>query len=290
MDCGRWKKLIKDEWWAGKVLSGWMFLLVPANWGSPGQRVVKWLCVYVNWMQVIESRQKKRWFAVRACKPDCQCYVVWSSQRHAMITRAVTWHRSYQIDSPTTEATCSISSKAMPTISSSLPVCICSWALNHALPSNRQYPSCDACLEVKREDNQNCSMLAVLCTTVGHTQMNSSYSSLDWVLSHCVPDMTYNVFGGTLNLAQPTMVFPFTACLHLCRGTASQCVHCVVSICTVDHRASEAHTFWCENMARFLTTQCSCPSFIGCTCDQHTKWMFYFRWWHWLRLMNTSVG
>ena len=103
------------------------------------------------------------------------------------------------------------------------------------------------------------------------TQMNSSYSSLDWVLSHCVPSMTYNVFGGTLNLAQPTMVFPFTACLHLCRGTASQCVHCVVSICTVDHRASEAHTFWCENMARFLTTQCSCPSFIGCTCDQHTK-------------------
>ena len=27
------------------------------------------------------------------------------------------------------------------------------------LPSNRQYLSCDACLEVKREDNQNCSVL-----------------------------------------------------------------------------------------------------------------------------------
>ena len=28
-----------------------------------------------------------------------------------------------------------------------------------SLPSSRQYLSCDACLEVKREDNQNCSVL-----------------------------------------------------------------------------------------------------------------------------------
>ena len=41
------------------------------------------------------------------------------------------------------------------------------------LPSNRQYLSCDACLEVKREDNQNCSVLCCvrqLCTTI-RTQM-----------------------------------------------------------------------------------------------------------------------
>ena len=37
------------------------------------------------------------------------------------------------------------------------------------LPSNRQYLSCDACLEVKREDNQNCSVLCCvrqLCTMI----------------------------------------------------------------------------------------------------------------------------
>ena len=55
------------------------------------------------------------------------------------------------------------------------------------LPSYRQYLSCGACLEVKREDNQNCSV-PVLCTTVvhngTHTSVSSSYSSLDWVLSH----------------------------------------------------------------------------------------------------------
>ena len=41
------------------------------------------------------------------------------------------------------------------------------------LPSSRQYLSCDACLEVKREDNQNCSMLCCvrqLCTMI-RTQM-----------------------------------------------------------------------------------------------------------------------
>ena len=41
------------------------------------------------------------------------------------------------------------------------------------LPSSRQYLSCDACLEVKREDNQNCSVLCCvrqLCTTI-RTQM-----------------------------------------------------------------------------------------------------------------------
>ena len=42
------------------------------------------------------------------------------------------------------------------------------------LPSNRQHLSCVACLENKREDNQNCS---VLFTTVVHhdTHVNSSY-------------------------------------------------------------------------------------------------------------------
>ena len=37
------------------------------------------------------------------------------------------------------------------------------------LPSNRQYLSCDACLEVKRQDNQNCSVLCCvrqLCTMI----------------------------------------------------------------------------------------------------------------------------
>ena len=33
-----------------------------------------------------------------------------------------------------------------------------------------------------REDNQNCCVL--LCITVVHTDESSSYSSLDWVLSH----------------------------------------------------------------------------------------------------------
>ena len=41
------------------------------------------------------------------------------------------------------------------------------------LPSNRQYLSCDACLEVEREGNQNCSVLCCvrqLCTMI-RTQM-----------------------------------------------------------------------------------------------------------------------
>ena len=44
---------------------------------------------------------------------------------------------------------------------------------SHTLPSNRQYLSCDACLEVKREDNQNFSVLCCvrqLCTMI-RTQM-----------------------------------------------------------------------------------------------------------------------
>ena len=41
------------------------------------------------------------------------------------------------------------------------------------LPSNRQYLSCDACREVKRENNHNCSVLCCvrqLCTVI-RTQM-----------------------------------------------------------------------------------------------------------------------
>ena len=40
-----------------------------------------------------------------------------------------------------------------------LPISICFVPLS----SNRQYLSCDACLEVKREDNQNCSVLYDSC-------------------------------------------------------------------------------------------------------------------------------
>ena len=64
------------------------------------------------------------------------------------------------------------------------PVC----HVTHALSSIRQYLSWGACLEVNMEDNQNCC--AVLCMTVlhsdTHTQMSSSYSSQDWVLSQWV--------------------------------------------------------------------------------------------------------
>jgi len=44
---------------------------------------------------------------------------------------------------------------------------------NRPLPSNEHYLSCDACLKVKREDNQNCSVLCCvrqLCTMI-HIQM-----------------------------------------------------------------------------------------------------------------------
>ena len=51
------------------------------------------------------------------------------------------------------------------------------------LPSNRQYLSCDACLEVKREDNQNCSVLCCvrqLCTVIC-TQMWAILTVL-WII------------------------------------------------------------------------------------------------------------
>ena len=51
------------------------------------------------------------------------------------------------------------------------------------LSSSRQYLSCNACLEAKRENNQNCSMLCCvrqLCAMIS-TLANSSYSSMDWV-------------------------------------------------------------------------------------------------------------
>ena len=50
------------------------------------------------------------------------------------------------------------------------------------LSSSRQYLSYDACLEVKREDNQNCSVLSCvrqLYTIDTHTDVSSSYSSVD---------------------------------------------------------------------------------------------------------------
>jgi len=49
-------------------------------------------------------------------------------------------------------------------------------SLSFPLPSNRQYLSYDACLEVKREDNQNCSVLCCvrqLCTMI---------STLSWAV------------------------------------------------------------------------------------------------------------
>ena len=46
MVCGRWRKMIRmcDE---QENVSGWMFLLVPAHPGRPGQRAVKRSCVCV---------------------------------------------------------------------------------------------------------------------------------------------------------------------------------------------------------------------------------------------------
>ena len=41
----------------------------------------------------------------------------------------------------------------------------------HSLPSNRQYLSCDACLDVKREVNENCS--GILCTTVVYSDKHT---------------------------------------------------------------------------------------------------------------------
>jgi len=41
MDRGRWNKLIKAGWWSGWWEVGWVFLLIPAHPGSPGQRAVK---------------------------------------------------------------------------------------------------------------------------------------------------------------------------------------------------------------------------------------------------------
>ena len=45
MDRCKWRKMIKDIRWSG--VSGWMFLLVPAYLGSPGQKAVKQFCVCV---------------------------------------------------------------------------------------------------------------------------------------------------------------------------------------------------------------------------------------------------
>ena len=42
-----WRKLIKDGWWSGRVWVGECFFLVLAHQGSPRQRAVKQLCVYV---------------------------------------------------------------------------------------------------------------------------------------------------------------------------------------------------------------------------------------------------
>ena len=41
-------------------------------------------------------------------------------------------------------------------------VCLLLCDRNVPLPSNRQYLSCDACLDVNRDDSQNCSMLCCI--------------------------------------------------------------------------------------------------------------------------------
>jgi len=88
---------------------------------------------------------------------------------------------------------------------------------NNPLPLNRQYLSCDACLEVKREDNQNCSVL--LYTTVVHSDMrtnvSSSYSSLNWVLS-CWVHFTVHRF---IYVYLCSLCFCFL--LHMCYSIVS---------------------------------------------------------------------
>ena len=74
--------------------------------------------------------------------------------------------------------------------------------LKSPLPSNGQYLSYDACLEVKREDNQNCLVLCCvrqLCTTI-RTQMRAVLTVL-WTrfchtgpISLCVDLFVFCVF------------------------------------------------------------------------------------------------
>jgi len=56
MDCSRWK-LIKTGWRSGLWVGG-MFLLVPAQPGSPGQRAVKWLLLLLLLKAIPDSLQK----------------------------------------------------------------------------------------------------------------------------------------------------------------------------------------------------------------------------------------
>ena len=53
---GRWRKMIRmvDE---QRGVSGWMFLLVPAHPGSPGERAIKWSCVCVCFVAVFGQRE-----------------------------------------------------------------------------------------------------------------------------------------------------------------------------------------------------------------------------------------
>ena len=54
----------------------------------------------------------------------------------------------------------------------------------HTLPSARQCLSCDACLEVKREDKQNCSVLCCvrqLCTMISTLRCVVQFSGLVFV-------------------------------------------------------------------------------------------------------------
>jgi len=64
-------------------------------------------------------------------------------------------------------------------------------------PPADSYMSYDDCLEDKREDYQNCSVQ--YCVPQLYSVICSSYRLVVIWPVKIVPDMTYNVFGGTLN-------------------------------------------------------------------------------------------
>jgi len=60
MDRGRWKKLIKIG--CIRMMGGRVFLMVPAHPGSPGQKVIKWLCCCC-----VEDRRGILWITEEHC-------------------------------------------------------------------------------------------------------------------------------------------------------------------------------------------------------------------------------
>ena len=74
MDRCKWRMVIKDVRWSGWV---WMFLLVPAYPGSPGQKAVKRLCVCVLGPNKFKT-QLSSWLVQLFLYSS----LLWSTERH----------------------------------------------------------------------------------------------------------------------------------------------------------------------------------------------------------------